>query len=98
MPYLSPKSIVHNAALPFAIRSRLRRPAFRAKTRHYPQNTPSVILPAITGGDMHRGIRAVLILVFALGTTAVFAQEDFSADIVNNKADGNGNQNKAKIY
>ncbi len=47
---------------------------------------------------MHRGIRAVLILVFALGTTAVFAQEDFSADIVNNKADGNGNQNKAKIY
>jgi hypothetical protein len=45
---------------------------------------------------MHRVIRAILILFFALGTTALFAQEDFSADIVNTK-DG-GNQSHAKIY
>jgi hypothetical protein len=45
---------------------------------------------------MHRVIRAILILFFALGTTALFAQEDFSADIVNTK-DG-ANQSHAKIY
>ncbi|HTZ95809.1 MAG TPA: hypothetical protein VMB18_05400 [Terriglobales bacterium] len=45
---------------------------------------------------MHRVIRGFLVVAFALSTISVFAQEDFSADIVNNK-DG-GNQNHAKIY
>lgn len=45
---------------------------------------------------MYRVIRAVLVLLFALATTAVFAQEDFSADIVNTTA--SSHQNKAKIY
>jgi hypothetical protein len=45
---------------------------------------------------MHRVIRGVLVLAFVLATTAVFAQEDFSADIVNNKE--GGNQGHARIY
>jgi len=34
---------------------------------------------------MHRFTRALLILVFAFGATAVLAQEDFSADVVNQR-------------
>lgn len=45
---------------------------------------------------MHRVIRCVISFVLALAATAVFAQEDFSADIVNTK--DSGNQNRAKIY
>ena len=45
---------------------------------------------------MHRVIRAVSISFLVLAATALFAQEDFSADIVNNKE--NGNQSNAKIY
>lgn len=45
---------------------------------------------------MHRVIRTVVVLAFLLAATAVFAQEDFSADIVNTK--DSGNQNKARIY
>jgi len=45
---------------------------------------------------MHRVIRGVVILVLALAGAAVLAQEDFSADIVNTK--DNGDQNRVKIY
>ncbi len=45
---------------------------------------------------MNRVIRIILSLVFAFTATAVFAQEDFSADIVNDK--DNGNQRHAKIF
>jgi hypothetical protein len=45
---------------------------------------------------MQRIIRILLIFVVALGTIKVFAQEDFSADIVNNKE--SGKQSNAKIY
>lgn len=45
---------------------------------------------------MNRIMRTVLIALFSLAATAVFAQEDFSADIVNHKSDGNSNT--AKIY
>ena len=45
---------------------------------------------------MHRVIRGVVMLLLVLATTAVFAQEDFSADIVNNKE--NGTEGHAKIY
>lgn len=43
---------------------------------------------------MHRVIRGVLVLAFALVTTAIFAQEDFSADMVNQKDSGNTNPGK----
>lgn len=46
---------------------------------------------------MYRVIRTVLVLAFALLTAAAFAQEDFSADIVNNNQ-GGSDHNKAKIY
>lgn len=45
---------------------------------------------------MHRVTRVLLILALALGTTAVFAQEDFSADVVNQR-EGKP-ENAAKMY
>jgi len=45
---------------------------------------------------MPRAIRTALIFVFALIAVAAFAQEDFSADIVNHR--DSANQNHAKIY
>ena len=44
---------------------------------------------------MQRVIRILLILVFALGTTKLFAQEDFSGDMVSTSQ---GNEHRAKIY
>lgn len=45
---------------------------------------------------MHRVILGIVVLALLLAATAVFAQEDFSADIANNKE--SGNHSNAKIY
>ena len=44
---------------------------------------------------MQRIIRVLLILVIALGATKLFAQEDFSGDIVSTSQ---GKENRAKVY
>ncbi|HXY15751.1 MAG TPA: hypothetical protein VEI26_14730 [Terriglobales bacterium] len=46
---------------------------------------------------MHRAIRTVLILCFALATVAAFAQQDFSADMVDTSP-GKQGVTKAKVY
>jgi len=45
---------------------------------------------------MHRVVPSILIFAFVFTATAVFAQEDFSGDIVTAKE--SGNQNRTKIY
>ena len=44
---------------------------------------------------MQRAIRMLLIFIVALGTTKLFAQEDFSGDIVNT---AQGNEHRTKVY
>jgi hypothetical protein len=44
---------------------------------------------------MQRLIRILLIFVVALGTTKIFAQEDFSGDMVSTSQ---GNEHKSKVY